>query len=455
MCLRGAARACQIGWVSDSAQFDARPAAGRFDTLLSLLFLVYMAMACLVLTPLIDINEAKWFVIRAGGPVLLAMVLLRDIADGRRPVIGAIGWLALAFLALHAASLPGAVNLGNGLTEISRLAGLVCTYFLAARIGSTTAGRDRVLWMLLLIGAASSVYGIAQHFGRDFMAWQQHNEVPVARGVSFYGHATFAGSVIIQIIPVAMGLLLARRGWALRGIAAVALALMLYHLSFTGARMATISFVLTIAGAVLWFFLQRRRERRGPASAGRRALAMGLGGVLVVALIGGWFLMRAWQAKESDLFAIRQASFALRIYQWETASRVIYAHPLNGVGAGNYEIVSPSYWNRVEQMRTVRHGRWMQQAHNEYLQTAAELGLPGVAVLVALVAFGLVFGLDAAARAPSRSERLIALALAASLCAIALDANITFSLQAPASALIFWAVLGLISGNHGRVAAEH
>jgi len=442
--------------VTDSAQVVARPASGRFDVVVSLLFLVYLALACLVLTPLIDINEAKWFVIRTAGPLLFAVVVLRDLARGRRPAGGAMALLAVLFLVLHFVSLPGAVNLGHGLTEISRLAGLVCTFFVAARIGSSPSGRDRVLWMLVLIGAVSSVYGIAQHFGRDFMAWQQHDEVPVARGVSFYGHATFAGSVIIQIIPVALGLLLARRGWAARVVAGAALGLMLYHLSFTGARMATISFVLTIAGAGLWLYLQRRRERLGPATAGMRALAAGLAAVLVVSALGGWFLLRAWQAKESDLFAIRQASFALRIYQWETASRVVYAHPLNGVGAGNYEIVSPEYWNRIEQMRTARTGRWMQQAHNEYLQTAAELGLPGVAVLIALVSFGVVFALDSAARAPSRSERYLALALAASLGAIALDANITFSLQAPASALIFWAVLGLIAGGHGRrIATEH
>ncbi len=443
--------------MTTSSQFDTSPAPGRFETALSLFFLVYLALACLILAPLIDINEPKWLVVRVGAPLLFAAVVLRDVARGRWPAVGAIGWLAVALLALHFISLPGAINLGHGFTEISRLVGLICTYFVAARIGSSPTGRDRVLWMLLLIGAASSIYGIAQHFGRDFITWQQHDEVPVARGVSFYGHATFAGSVIIQIIPIALGLLLARRSWAARLVAGVALALMLYHLSFTGARMATISFVLTIAGAALWLVLQRRRERKGPAGAGKRALAAGLAVVLLIAVLGGWFLIRAWQAKESDLFAIRQASFALRIYQWETASRVIFAHPFNGVGAGNYEIVSPEYWNRIEQMRTVRTGRWMQQAHNEYLQTAAELGLPGVAVLIAIVSCGLIFALDSAARAPSSAERYIALALAASLGAIALDANITFSLQAPASALMFWTVLGLIAGSSasGNRAGQH
>ena len=92
----------------------------------------------------------------------------------------------------------------------------------------------------------------------------------------------------------------------------------------------------------------------------------------------------------------------------------------------------------------------MQQAHNEYLQTAAELGLPGVALLFAVIAYGIVMALDVAVRAPSRRERRIGLAMAASIAAIALDANITFSLQAPGSALVFWTMLGLIAGSHAR-----
>ncbi len=425
--------------------------SGRFDSFLALFFLVYLGAASLMLTTLMDVNEPKWFLIRTAAPALLTVAVLRGLWGGGglgRP--GPLGFLALAYLAWHALSCFGAVNPGRALTWTSNLAGLVCTFFLAARIASRPATRNALCWTLLAIGGAVSVYGVAQHFGHDFFPWQIHREVPVSRGVSFYGHATFTASVLIQIIPLGLALFAASARWPARGLIAMPLGLMLYHLSITGARMATLAFLVTTGCAALWWVLHRRRERAGegrPAPSVRRIAAV-LAIILVAVAVGAGFVVRAWQTKGSDAFAIRQSSLALRLYTWETASRMTFAHPLMGVGAGNYEIASPRYWNTVEQVRTARYGRWMQQAHNEYLQTAAELGLPGVALLLAIFAYGLVMALDVAARAPRREDRLLGLGMAAAIAAIAIDANITFSLQAPGSALVLWTVLGLIAASH-------
>ncbi len=435
---------------------ERKPRGGgrdRFDVALELFFLTFLFGACLLLTDFLDVNEPKWFLIRTVAPALFVAAMLRDPGRGGLLRLDAAGALAVAFLVWHAVSAAVAMNVGRTWIEVSELAGLVCTFLLAARFAADPARRDRILWTLVVIGMAVAVYGVAQHFGRDFMSWQANQEVLVSRGVSFFGHATFTASVLIQIIPIALGLLATRQSAIARGLAALAAALMLYHLSFTGARMATLSFILTGAAAGLWIGLRQWRSRRARGERGLplRPIAGALAVVLIAGASAGWFVVRAWQAKQSDLFAIRQASLALRLFHWETASRIVFAHPVLGVGAGNYEVVSPSYWNAVEQLRTARHGRWMQQAHNEYLQTAAELGLPGVALLFALIAYGIVMALDIAARAPARRERWIGLAMAASIAAIALDANITFSLQAPGSALIFWTMLGVIAGSHARM----
>jgi len=428
---------------------SARPSGTRVGAAVEFFFLAFLAAACLMLTDFMDVNEPKWFLIRVAAPMLLAVDLFAARrTEGLRP--GLVGGLAIAFLALHAVSTIVAVNVGRAWTEVSESAGLVCAFLLAMRLSAQEMRRNRLLWTLVLIGAAVAVYGIAQHFGHDFMSWEDNNEVLVARGVSFFGHATFTASVLIQIIPIAVGLFMTRGAWPARLASGAAAGLMLYHLSFTGARMATLSLVLTAAASATW--IGWRGWRAGRARGLRlRVVAAGLALVLVAGAGAGWFVVRAWQAKQSDLFAIRQASLALRLIHWETAGRVVFSHPVMGVGAGNYEVVSPRYWNAVEEMRTARHGRWMQQAHNEYLQTAAELGLPGVALLLTLMAYGVVMALDVGARAPARGERGIGVAMAASIAAIALDANITFSLQAPGSALVFWTMLGLIAGSHARL----
>lgn len=417
-----------------------------------LAFMTFIAGACLILTPLADINAAKWFTIRAIAPLLLVARLMLGWMRGRVSLAwDAIGFLGLGYLALHAVSIAVATNHGYALERTSQVFGLLAAYFLAANLCVPRRARIATLWILLFVGAATAAYGIAQHFGYDFFSWQtsarSEREVPIERGVSFFGHATFTASVLIQIIPLGVALALGS-GWRGRTVAAAVTLAMLYHLSFSGARMATLAFVVSVAAAGLWWFLRARSSAAAARAPAVRRLAAGLAVLLVVAGAGGWFILRAWQVKGSDLFAVRQSSMALRFYNWETASRMVYAHPLLGIGAGNYEIVSPVYWNDVERMRTARYGRWMQQSHNDYLQTAAELGLPGVAVLLALFAYGVVMALDVAARATNRADRFIGLGLFTALAALALDANTTFSLQVPGSALVCWIVLGLISAAH-------
>jgi O-antigen ligase len=423
-------------------------APAQHQPLLLFLFLLYIAVACLALTPLSDINAPKWFLIRAVAPVLfLAALLAGATARNRRFVWDPLGLLGVAFLLLHVVSTIPAVNPGYAAERSSNLAGLLATFFLAAYLGRDRRARFAMLWMLLTIGAVTSAYGIAQHHGYDFSVWQRSLEVPVERGVSFFGHATFTASVLIQLIPIGAGLAAASR-WPGRVAAGVLTIPMLYHLSFSGARMANLAFLISVAAAGLCWLWQWRTS--AGLSSRTRALQFAAAGLLVVAggAIAGGFVVRAWQVKGSDVFAIQQSSLALRIYNWQTASRMIYAHPLGGVGAGNYAIVSPSYWNDVERMRTARHGRWMQEAHNEYLQTAAELGLPGVAILLALFAYAAVMALETYARADTRADRTMGLALFAAVLALGVDANTTFSLQAPGSALVFWVVLGLISAAH-------
>ena len=61
-----------------------------------------------------------------------------------------------------------------------------------------------------------------------------------------------------------------------------------------------------------------------------------------------------------------------RIVVWKAALRMVRAHPLTGVGLGNFKSLVLQYEDPETRVQTV--------AHNSYLETAAELGVPGLIV---------------------------------------------------------------------------
>jgi putative inorganic carbon (hco3(-)) transporter len=71
-----------------------------------------------------------------------------------------------------------------------------------------------------------------------------------------------------------------------------------------------------------------------------------------------------------------------RLAHWAAATRMATAHPLTGVGAGNYPVVYHLY--------AVPHWQLpLGHAHNLYLNMAAELGIIGALAYLAVVAAGL------------------------------------------------------------------
>ena len=275
----------------------------------------------------------------------------------------------------------------------------------------------------------------------------------MTRGVSFFGHATFAGSALIIIIPLTIGLGATRSDWRGRIVSWIFVLLMLYHLSFSGARIATVglfvSALVTVGVLALRPMLERRNAR--PAHGPSKGVVGAVLSLVVVIAIGSVLLFRAWDVKDSDLFAIRQPSLAQRLFTWETASRMFVDNPIIGVGVGNFSTVSPPYWNAVESTRYARHTRRPFEVHNEYLEVAVEQGLPGIAALLGLVAFGLAGSYGLAMRSAGRLERKLGLAYFAALVATSIDSTVTYTLQVPGSALLVWVLLGLIAfGLHSR-----
>ena len=130
-----------------------------------------------------------------------------------------------------------------------------------------------------------------------------------------------------------------------------------------------------------------------------------------------------------------------RLAHWLAGLRMFVAHPLLGVGAGNYDAAYAMY-ALPEWPDALGH------AHNYYINAAAETGILGFVAFLTLTAAALYFGWYVVRQtdlsgAPSSSRRAIALGLFGAVVALAVH-NLTDDLFVHAMELQFAFTLGCL-----------
>jgi O-antigen ligase len=137
--------------------------------------------------------------------------------------------------------------------------------------------------------------------------------------------------------------------------------------------------ILLVAVAALGAAAQRRlaREREGELGLPRRAPLIAL-----TLICAGLALAIVVGAKEKSVRPLSGGATRLATLQsnryayWRVAFRAFGDEPLRGVGAGGWEV----YWLRYRKIR-----EFARDAHSLPLQTLAELGLIGFALLLVFV----------------------------------------------------------------------
>jgi O-antigen ligase len=111
-----------------------------------------------------------------------------------------------------------------------------------------------------------------------------------------------------------------------------------------------------------------------------------------------------------------------RYAYWKVAAEVFAAHPLRGVGSGSFQ---------VEWLKRRKFAESVRDAHSIYLETAAELGVIGVAALAAFLA-----GVVLAAREALRRQGAAAAGAVAAVAAFGLHAGLDWDWEMPALSLV-------------------
>jgi putative inorganic carbon (HCO3(-)) transporter len=171
------------------------------------------------------------------------------------------------------------------------------------------------------------------------------------------------------------------------------------------------------------------------------ALSIAAVGILALFIIGPGRLQKVWADpnQESAVGSLGSVGFRQEVWQW--AITAVQDFPFTGTGLGSFRaVVRRLYPLNVNPHYDIAH------AHNIFLQTALDVGLPGLIFYLSVIGLACYLGLWAARQDEGARPYLIG--LLASVLAVHLF-GLTDAL-APGSKphLLLWIMLGLITASH-------
>lgn len=272
----------------------------------------------------------------------------------------------------------------------------------------------RTAALMVCLGGLTAVYALLQSLGIDLPFYRAGERVLSATfdlgggrpPFATLGNPNFLGEYLAPLIPMAVaGTLRAMPGarWTMGGAAC----LMATALPLTLARGPLLA--ATVGVGVTFLLLPRA------GGDGRRLVPMGALILLPVLLA---IAAMEWKAggprpleKLIGTFGQVMGGREGRLLWWAAAAEMVGDRPLAGVGTGRFREAYPAYQGRVIASRANAETAAVPAApvespHNDYLQVAAELGIPGLLLLVGVLSAILWDGARACRRAAGRERAL-------------------------------------------------
>ena len=300
--------------------------------------------------------------------------------------------------------------------------------------------RHQLVLALLALGLAESLYGLTQYLAGWPYVLNLRNPFYADRATGTFINPNHFSGLLEMVLPLGLGLVLYQlerlkntsRGWreepgeqTLRlGFFFFLSLLVFLGIVFSRSRLGMFSALAAVlAMFLLWATASWRRSRTIPVL---------LAFVLGAGALGLWLGLEA----VVERFETLEASYLAREEIWKDTISPIQAHPFFGTGLGTFAL-------RYTEHQTTALTRLVDQAHNDYLQFAAELGLVGAVLLFGLILALLRRQIVAFYRAERGRDRFVLLGCCGSILALLFHSFADFNLQIPANALIFVTILGL------------
>ncbi len=364
---------------------------------------------------------------------VFALLHLRKMA--LRPRLAAVDWALAAFIVLSAAATIPSVYKHASLVRVLVLVDGAVVFWLIRRL---FPGR-LALWpvgAMLAAGTLAAVIGLRQYMAtvgtaiHDYglnqvlLAFRGHGPEAVQMQVNWRVFSTFlnpnvfAGALVL-ILPAAALLSASLNEWRHRAAAGFGVLLLLLALGTTGSKGGLLAcFAAMLATAGLGVL---RRNWRVAATAG-----------LLVLLLPGLIVLPSVRGRVSSATSSEAHSGEHRALVWRTTIRMALARPLLGWGPGTFENVYNLF----------AIGGFTRAGHNDYLQTAAESGIPSALALLGFLALSLRAAWRKGEQQQTQLQKALTMGLGAGVLASMLHVLVDYDWQIPGLLITLFGVAG-------------
>ena len=413
-----------------------------------------LLVAALLGAPLAFGAVLPWAWVTLGLVTALALFLwaLGSVQQGALKLVWSPLYVPLAlFFLLGVAQYAARLTLDRSETRqaLVLLAADLAFFFLAVQLFAGAGSRTlRAFGLTVLVFAGSmGLFAIVQ-FASGAQRIYGIVETPGGLFGPYVNPDHFAG-LMEMLIPVAVLYIAGRRGrssleasvWS---VIAVALALASLLLSGSRAGLLALSAEILIATIAL--------RRAGARTTERRRLLMAAAVTLFAGVMLFAYIDPGWVAKKLGSVANINSTWANWAASRKSMSldslRMWRAHPVLGVGLGDFETAYPRYQSFPTDM-------WIDHAHNDYAEAVAETGLVGALLILLALALFLRLAFRDWGQ-PFRSQAgWIRLGAAIGCCGMLVHSFLDFNLHIPANAAWFAVLAGIATTARASAATDN
>lgn len=365
------------------------------------------------------------------------------------PLLGFVLWAGLSLL--------WAQNVYEGFEIWIQWSACLIFFFLTVNLVSNQRDTQRPLGALVLAGVFVAALGILQYL------WEVDWIIQLYPPAATFGNKNMAAQFMVVTIPLAVAFFLIARNRTHILLALTVLGVLALFLFYTSARGAWLAVTLEFLVLPLLLARDHFKWKIAPPMVKEKIKALALCAVVGFVLINltpsgfQWRVGVAYNDVRQALPRLESIetittldSTSARIRLWLNTLRMGQEHVLRGVGVGNFSLSYPRYARSAAvDLYFTDEGRW-RRAHNDYVQTFAELGLVGLSFLGWLL-FVLIKVCVALLREETRGElRYLLMGVMVALGGLSVSAFFSFPFQMITPVFIFMVYLGLLGGHYSR-----